>query len=575
QGERGLFAALAVLALVGCTCDTRTSRRQPKLEVPSDDGAERTFLDFGTVQVGLEHTLPLRIRNGGATALTLSALEAAAPFGSTTPLPLTVGVGEETQLVVSFKPTQVNRRVTGQLTLRSDDPQRPSVLIDLAGTGITAVAVASPNPLAFGDVYVGERKTVTLTVSNAGSKELQIHAAQLDSSAPPAPVMSADWTPLLSTLAAGASVSVDITFAPAQMLEVAGALELTLDPLQGGTLRVPLQGRGVLALPRVCFQPEGAGTANCTDPTEAAPNLPVRFLGLCDQSLFGDAGVNSCASGASQGRGQLFVKNEGNVPVAYSMRYEPYPYTKDRCDAGYPALSDFTFSNVPQLADGGVASPYVEPTASLPEGGESQKVTVQYTARSRCRDEGTDLARVVWTRQNEPASHTPATILVTMDGTSKLPWGVPSDWNCGSLAMPATPPCKFAFYGVNNSGDAPLKVTQVELVEEVPQTDGGLQFQSCASAGPTSPCRFFGWEAVDGGDPNQYAPHDLPATTNPAQPTQKALGTLVFGPQCSPTSGPGTCPTPNQLYRIHAEVHTDDPYGPIVRARMAGVASLP
>jgi hypothetical protein len=594
-------AALTAVLLVapGCTCDQQTSKRSPKIELPLPEGGELSLLDFGTVQVDVEQVRDVRVRNGGTAALTVSALTTAAPFSVKTDVPLVIGVGQEEVVKVAYRPVTADQPQTGKLTFSSDDRAQPERVLNLAGQGIQAVAVASPSPIDFRDVYLGESRKVTVTLTNAGSNDLDIKSAVLDQA--PATV-TGDLSPLQTLLGAGKSVTADLTFAPTEMAYLTGTLEITPDPLQGQKLSLPLAGRGVISKARMCWKPQG-GTEVCTDPNVSAPALQARFPSRCDTRLYPfDSGVSACTPATSDMSGEVYFRNEGNIPVGFAVQYVPYIYgAKDRCDAGYPPESDFTFSNAPVLADGGAPFSYTEGSpkpvllpsdAGAAKPWESAHVTVSYRARSRCAEEASDLARVVWTRQNEPLTHVPQNILLTIDSASKLPHAVTSEWSCGAVGQPQQVPCTYVFYGANNSGDAPLNITNVELWEETPlPPDSGITdaggpnggFFAPCTANPYGSCAQFGWGARDGGDPNQYAPHIIPATTVPGQTTQKVIGTLVFGPSgasscptpstCACSDGGTACATPNRLYSIYAVITTDDPYGTQVTSKLQGVAA--
>lgn len=590
SGGRPSFWAWAALtlALLGCTCEERARKRAPSIEVLAADGSERRSIEFGTVQVDATHSQKLRVRNNGAAELNIRGLTSAPPFGTATQLPVVVGVAEETELVITYHPTVADRRDLGKLLIASDDPARMEVSVDLFGMGIQAVALATPNPIDFKDVYVKETGKLTLTLSNAGSNQLEVKGAAFSPEVPAS--VSADLSRLVGKVAAGGSASLEIFFSPTEINALSGALELTLDPLQGGKLSVPLRGRGVAGLPQLCFRDELTSVTSCTDPSQPNPFLSVRFGALCDHRLFPpDAGAAACTPQTGQRSGKVFFKNLGNIPVKYTVDWVPYPHPQNRCDAGYPAQSDFTFSNVP--TDGGAPPRYQQGTTQLPADAkepppwETAPVTINYRASSRCRDEASDLAQVVLTRQGDPPSRVPNTILLTADGTSRLPRGLNVDWSCGYVGSPQLVPCKYDFYGVSNAGDAPLRVLSVELYEELPnQPDGGMQggngpnggaFQPCDFSNPFSDCVRFAWQSRDGGDPNQHAPHTIAPSPNPPQASKVVIGTMVFGPNGSAScfADGGACP--NQLYRIYAVIQTDDPYAPTVISRVQGVAAPP
>ncbi|GEM_PF-3136995 len=568
---------LIVSTLSGCKCGPTTVEKFPKLEIPLADGTtERTQLEFNQVQIAVKSVRTISIRNGGTLTMTISKAVTAAPFGVETTLPLEVSVGSSVDLAVSFTPTEPDQRITGELTLTSDDPARETAKITLLGQGITAVARVTPNPIDFGDVYLGESKKVSVTMSNAGTDDLVVKGAAFGANTPA--TVTGDLTKLKASLGMGTTVTTELTFAPtaAQTLTGMASLEISLDQMQGGAISIPIRGKSIQALPKLCFKADNTGMEQCADIAQSSLNISAGAF--CDNRLFscnGDGGFS----------GKLYVKNEGNFPVAYSLQWDALPYSSPRCDGG-SGLSDFEFSNAALTADGGRVTKFSDATVKLPNGvtapkpWETAPVTVTYRATSRCRDDGADQARLLWTRQPQPdagepigSNRMPGTLFLTLNASSKLPHADPSAWSCGTAGSPATLPCEATFFGVNNGGDAPLKVTKVELWEEFDKSfgDGGGPtggiFQQCDSMNPSGACAAFNWKNVDGGNPNQYAPHALGATTNPASPTQLPIGRLSFGEACL-DGGLTSCA--NTPFKIYAVISTDDPYQPTVTTPISG-----
>lgn len=564
-----LAVAFACGAVSGCKCEGKTNDRFPKFEIPEGAG-ERTGLDFGMVQVNVKSLRKIQLRNGGNISLTVDKATTAAPFGVVTVLPLELGVGATAELMLAFTPTEPDQRVTGKLTLTSNDPAREKAELTLAGQGITAVAAVTPNPIDFGDVYVGESKKVMVTLSNGGSDDLVVLGAAFSTTTPS--TVTGDLNLLKVTLGKSTSSKTELTFAPAtagQVLTGTAALELQLDPMQGGKITIPIKGQATSALPKLCFKRDGTGTESCADVTMTSLQLPMGAF--CDNNLF------TCADGGFSGK--IYFKNEGNVPVSYSVSYNGLP-SAARCDGGSTG-SDFTFSNAPLAPDGGRLSKYDIATVKLPmnvtdaKPWETTPVAVTYRATSRCREDAADQAFLLWTRQGEPGgtNRLPGTLFLNFSASSQLPRAVNSDWSCGTSASPATLPCEAPFFGVNNGGDAPLKITKVELWQEFSPTfgDGGGPtggiFQACDPMNPSGDCAAFTWKKVDGGDPNQYAPHSLAATTSPSSPTQKQIGRLAFGEACL-DGGLSACA--NTPFRVYAVISTDDPYSPNVITKISG-----
>ena len=81
---------------------------------------------------------------------------------------------------------------------------------DLHGTGTQTGLGATPSALAFGDRADGANKTLSVSIANTGTS-----AVTITGSTPPAAPFTATGFPANgSTLAAGASVSVSVTYTP-------------------------------------------------------------------------------------------------------------------------------------------------------------------------------------------------------------------------------------------------------------------------------------------------------------------------------------------------------------------------
>ncbi len=567
-----LLAVAALSVAAGCTCDTNTARRFPKIEVLDAVGNERTAVDFGQVQVNATAEQRVRVRNSGNLPLSISsATFTDAKFGVTN-VPAAVDVNGELELVFTFTPTEPDLRVTGTVTLATDDPAKPTVQLSLAGTGVAAVANVLPTRLDWGEVYINEQRALNVTLTNAGSNALTVTDARLTAAVPAQ--LTGDLTVAEKTLGAGESVQVTLTFRPLAIpTDIAGALELVLG---GGlpTVSVPLSGKAIHAQPRLCFKWDDLPTETCTD--QVTTSLSLNAGSLCDRMLFPPDGGPSPCRGLDGGAvgyertARLYYRNEGNTPVSYSVRYQSQAgFT---CDGG--SSIDFEFSNAPATADGGRQADWSEATVKLPalvtdpRPWETAPLTMAYRARSRCAADSADQARVLWTRQAEPpgTNRTPATLLVILDGKSLLPRGVPQD-----VTFQGTVPLESNFIGVGNAGDAPLRVTSVALwqAEYLALPDGGVgrgtvPFEQCIG-GSTGDCATFAW--APGQDPNASLPTTLAGTSNPVSPTTRTLGRIVFGP-----ADAGTQPLLNREYRVFAVITTDDPYNPQVVCSVRGTA---
>ncbi|MBL8956162.1 MAG: choice-of-anchor D domain-containing protein, partial [Myxococcaceae bacterium] len=476
-----LLLVALTFSVVSCKCGT-TRTTNPALDVLDAMGNARTSVDFGDVQVNIKSTQELRIRNSGNALLTLTAATfSRTEFATDSALPFDIGAGDEAMLKLTFTPTVADQRITGKVTFASNDPMKPTYDVELAGRGVTAVARVAPAMAAFADVYVGDMKTLTLTLTNAGSTSLPVVGGSIAGSSAD---VTGDFTSITGVmLASGESKSFTVTYRPTITGTIGGQVVVEVDPAFGGDVTVPITGRGTQSLPRMCFKLDDQPMERCTD--QVISSLDVPFGPLCDNFIYGnDGGPNACTAQSGQRSGTLYFRNEGNVPVQFSVRYRPYLAAGTRCP-GLPAHSDFVFSNVP-VPDGGAPGDFNAPTVSLPlnemvvKPWETTPVRITYRASSRCPDEIAEQAQVLWTRQGD--QRTPGTLFMVLSGSSLLPAAKAKTLTLGQQGLPASVPLAnpISMELVTNEGVAPLNVTAVQLMEELPfylpdggQADGG------------------------------------------------------------------------------------------------------
>ncbi len=551
-----LTMALAALTLWGCSCEERTNRRFPKVELLDELGNARTLVEFGQVQVNFTAQKTVRVRNAGNAALTLTAgTFSNAKFALGTTLPLSIGVNEEYELPFDFTPTVADQRETGTVTLASDDPEKPTVQLSLAGTGVTATAVVQPAAIDFGEVYVGEMKAVTLTLTNSGSNQLPVTDARLAGT--PASV-TADLTPWKKTLAGGESVMVTVRFAPTEQGPLTGALELVL-PAGVGDKTLVVTGTGIQAQPKLCFRFDDTAFEDCTDGAQA---LDVRFGALCDGRVYPEDGGLGCSRDGGAvpwaRSGRLYFRNEGNTPVSYSVQYTAGQ--PNRCDGG--SSLDFEFANAPALADGGtqpswnVATTRLPMAATDPRPWETAPLAVTYRARSACKaGDASDIATVVWTRQGEPAGtmRRPGSLLATLTGASMLASPEPN-----GVTFTGNSPQPQDVTLVSNTGDGPVRLLAAALWQS---SDGGLVPDEPCSTAVGGSCQYFAW--VQG----PTLPVLLEGTTVPGGRVQQQVGRISYGVY---EADGGFYVPPSQPQRVFAVVDTSDPYTPKVTVPILG-----
>ena len=555
---RLLTIAAVLLTLVGCDCGTKTRKLFPKIEVLDDMGNARTTVEFGQVQLNFTATRKVRIRNAGAASLSLEKAVFTNPlFVLGEPMPISIAVNGEYELPLAFTPNVADQRELGTVTVTTDDPEKPTVQLNLAGIGVTATAVVQPTTLDFGEVYAGEMKELMFSLTNSGSNELPVTSARLTGVDPS---VTSNLVPLVKTLAGGETVTVTAKFVPTAQVALAGALELVL-PAGVGNKTIPIRGSGIQAMPKLCFKFDDTPIEQCTDGTTGM-SLDVRFGTLCDERVYpADAGLLCELDGGFvpyARSGAMFVRNDGNTPVSYTMSIAAG--APQRCDGG--ASIDFRYANAPVLADGGAQATWNVPSFKLPTSVNDARdwktapVAVTYRPRSICKGgDDTDLSSISWRRAGEPSGtmRLPNSMLVTLTGSSVLPDPVPFP-----VTFTGNSPVPQDVSLVTNTGDGPLRLLTAELWQSA---DGGLTPGVRCADVDAGPCAYFGWFQ------GPTLPVLLEGTNIPGGRINKKVGAISYG-IFNPDGGLYT--PPSQEQRVWAIVGTTDPYAPTVTVPIIG-----
>jgi hypothetical protein len=210
---------------------------------PTTSALTASPTDFGNVNVG--STATATVVATATRTVTVSAISAAAPFGTTPPaVPVTLTTGQTISIPVRFTPTATGG-ATASLLLTTD---AGNVSFDLHGTGTQTGLGATPTSLDFGTVPTGAHKTVGVTIANTGTTSVTISG-----STPPTGPFTATGLPANGTvLAAGASVSVSVTYTPTVAGTQTGSLAVAST---GGSVTVPITGTAVTGAAHLTITP--------------------------------------------------------------------------------------------------------------------------------------------------------------------------------------------------------------------------------------------------------------------------------------------------------------------------------
>jgi hypothetical protein len=183
--------------------------------------ADLSFLHFGSVEVSGKKSIMETLMNRSGDALTISQVEVAGKgfsFSGINP-PVTLSPGQSISFPVMFAPS-LGGVASGKLAIHSN-ASNATVSVALGGTGSTPGRLTlNPGSINFSNVVVGsqQNRTVTLvatagpvTVSSAGTNSNEFSISGIS---------------LPTTIAAGSSASLTLTFSPQSSGAATGILAL-------------------------------------------------------------------------------------------------------------------------------------------------------------------------------------------------------------------------------------------------------------------------------------------------------------------------------------------------------------
>lgn len=262
--------------------------------VPVASGASLTFTTQATGTTSAAQTVTFT--NPGLAADAISAISASGDFSETNDCGTTLASGATCTVAVTFTPTAVGTR-SGMLSLATNLASG-ATSVTLSGTGAApATAGLLSSALSFGSQATGTSSGAqTITVSNGGGVPLSITSISV--TGPFAQTNSCG-----SSVAAGASCSVSVTFSPTATGAASGALTIN-DSAAGSPQTVSLSGTGIA--PGVAITPSQLAFGSVTVGT------PSTALGV----TIGNSGSGALAVSAVTASGDFSVAGScATIPV--------------------------------------------------------------------------------------------------------------------------------------------------------------------------------------------------------------------------------------------------------------------
>ena len=183
-------------------------------------------------------TQPVTLTNSGTSTLNISSISTSGDFSQTNNCGTSLAAGASCTLNVAFTPTATGTR-TGTLTIADNASNGSPQTASLSGTGVSAIAALSPTSLTFANQNVNTTSTTqAVKLTNSGTGTLSISSISI----------SGDFSQTNNcgtSLAAGASCTLNIAFTPTAAGTRTGTLTMADNALNGSPQTASLTGTGV------------------------------------------------------------------------------------------------------------------------------------------------------------------------------------------------------------------------------------------------------------------------------------------------------------------------------------------
>ena len=269
--------------------------------------------NFGSVVDGQTKSQSFTVTNTGTASLTIAQLSVTGAAYSVSGLvtPATIAAGGTTTFSVLFAPTTAGS-LTGSVSLTSNAPNSPNALA-LSGTGTAASVTLSTNPtsLSFTSVNAGSSSSQNVTVTNSGNTSLTISQITVN-----AKDFGASGIANQTTLAAGQSATMSVTFSPSASENITG--NITIMSSQGASAVVSVSGTGVQ--PALTVTPSSASFGNVTVGSPATQSIQVANSGTGSLTI---SQVSVGGTGFSLGTLTLPITLTAGKSTTFNVQFAP------------------------------------------------------------------------------------------------------------------------------------------------------------------------------------------------------------------------------------------------------------
>jgi uncharacterized repeat protein (TIGR02543 family) len=204
-------------------------------------------VSFGTVNQGTLTTKVITLTNSGQSIITMSEPFISIVKGQSSAFlilswcPKSLQPGGKCEITVSFFAGAYYSPQTATLYIMDNAPGNPQP-VTLTATVVDPQASLSANSLNFGTQKPGSSTTKPVTLKNTGGTTLSLNNITVTGSSDF--TLTASSTPCGSSLSAGSSCIINVTFKPTAKASYSGTLQITDNSITGSTQSIPLTGAG-------------------------------------------------------------------------------------------------------------------------------------------------------------------------------------------------------------------------------------------------------------------------------------------------------------------------------------------
>jgi len=287
-------------------------------------------LDYGVVFIGSSSSLSVTIENIGSADLDVTSIALGAGTSADFaiapgPASIVLAPGANVTVEVTYSPSDEDTD-SGTLVIDSDDADEPVVTVSLIGNGVpvpVAEIDVSPMSLDYGDVFIGSSSSLSVTIANIGSADLDVTSIALGAAT------SADFAiapgPASIVLAPGANVTVEVTYSPSDLGPDSGTLVIDSNDADEPTVTVSLFGNGVpVPVPEIDVVPLSLNYGDVFIGSDSAMTVTITNMGTADLDVTSIAlGVGTSGDFAITSGPTLPVSVVPGANVIVQVTYSP------------------------------------------------------------------------------------------------------------------------------------------------------------------------------------------------------------------------------------------------------------